>query len=135
MRDYVLQALTSGYVPFYLFLSWAIASLVVGVTRTYEYFRVQRVPSLILFAIVNLAQGVALFIGALVIAPHPLHDFEYLRPWSRFAWAVGLPFFLTAVPVHIWYVYTVERLRKAVLLKESQMLKVQLSPYESLEDK
>jgi hypothetical protein len=135
MRDYVLQALTSGYAPFYLFLSWAIASLVVGVTRTYEYFRVQRVPSLILFAIVNLAQGVALFIGALVIAPHPLHDFEYLRPWSRFAWAVGLPFFLLAVPVHIWYVYTVERLRNAVLLKESQMLKVQLSPYESLEDK
>jgi hypothetical protein len=135
MRDYVLQALTTGYVPFYLFLSWAIASVVVGVTRLYEFFRVQRVPSLWLFAVVNLAQGVALFIGALVISPHPLQDFEHLRPWSRFAWAVGLPFFLLAVPVHIWYVYTVERLRKEVLLKESQMLKVELSPYESLEDK
>jgi hypothetical protein len=104
MKEQILQALSSGNIPFALFLIWSAASVVVGLVRFLEYYFVQRVPSMRFFAAVNICQGIALGLAAVVIAPHPLSDYEHLRPWSRLWWAIGLVPFLIAVPLHIHYV-------------------------------
>lgn len=104
MKEQILTALSSGNIPFALFLVWSVFSIVIGAVRVLEYYFVQRVPSMRFFAAVNICQGIALGLAAVVIAPHPLKDYEYLRAWSRLWWAIGLVPFLIAVPLHIYYV-------------------------------
>jgi hypothetical protein len=111
VRDEILALLTTGYTPFVLFFVWSLFSLLISITFMIEYMAVQHKPSKPWFAGAFLCQAIALGLGSLLVAPHPLTDFEYLRPWSRFWWAIGLPFFLVAVPVHIYYVAHVVWLR------------------------
>lgn len=116
MIEQILAVLSIGHAPFVLFLVWSTSSFVLALVRIAEYYLVQRVPSTRWFAAVNVCQSIALGIAAVLVAPHPLTDFEHLRPWSRLWWAIGLPAFLVAVLLHIVYVGRIIWIRHKVLI-------------------
>lgn len=74
-----------------------------------EYWRIQRKPPYLLFAIAKFFFGFALIIGALVTVPQTAYDFSSLRMVSRVLWLIGLPFWAVAVYSECWRIYRLLR--------------------------
>lgn len=100
--------------PVLVYTVTAVAMLTMCATRLVRWWQIQRDSSVLVLAVVNLFQAVALIMGALIAAPHPVYDLRpILTPYARLAWAAALPFFLVAVHTEMWWVLNVIFRRQA----------------------
>lgn len=87
-----------------IYIFWFVALLTLAVTRIMRFIFVQRDWSLPAFSIVSLLVGLGLLGSAALTAPHPVYDYEWLRPWVRLCWALGLPIVIAGVHIETWMV-------------------------------
>ncbi len=100
--------------PVLTFVFLAMTYLTLAFARMYEYFYIIRTQSNLLFAIAHIFFAIALLLSAFQVAPDPVADFSWMRPFSRSAWAIGLPFFVVAVHYQVWWMYEVVRAREEI---------------------
>jgi hypothetical protein len=71
---------------FFLFMGWAIGSIVSAKARFRRWRKFQREPWLLTDCLERLFMGIAFCMGAMILGPHPAYDYEWLRPVSRYFW-------------------------------------------------
>ena len=71
---------------FVLFAAWGIGSLCSSVVRAKRYYKYQKDAWLLTDAIEKFLMAIAFLLGALIVAPHPISNFEGLRTYARLAW-------------------------------------------------
>ena len=82
---------------FLLFLAWGVLSLVSAQARYRRWLKYQRQSWLIADAIFRAFLAIAFCMGALIVGPRPIDDFEWLRPISRWFWLAGFVPFVVGV--------------------------------------
>lgn len=102
----------------YTFLCTGILSIIYSFERLFNFLRVQRQPSKLLFFFTYFVQGIALIGGAFIVAPHPMYDFEWMRFYTRLLWGIALPAF--AVAVHFAVMWLVVHLTEVALREQEK---------------
>lgn len=102
----------------YTFLYTGVIAIIYSFERLAYWYKVQRQWAKLLFFFTYFIQGIALILGAFVVAPHPMHDFEWMRFYTRLLWAIALPGF--AVAVHFAVMWLVVHLTEVALLEQEK---------------
>lgn len=71
---------------FVLFSMWGIGLLCSSVARALRYYKYQRDAWLLASAAERCLMAIALMLGSLTVAPHPMYDFKWLILYARYAW-------------------------------------------------
>jgi len=79
-----------SWLPFVLFALWSLTSFVSAAARLRRFVKYQREPWLITDALKHVLMGIAFGMGSLVVAPHPIDDFEWMRVPARWIWLAAL---------------------------------------------
>ena len=96
---------------FVLFMCWGIGLLNLSIARYIRYRKYQRDPWLLADAIERLFMGVAFCMGSMVVAPHPLGDYDWMITPSRYLWLIGFVPFSIGTLLDWYSLATIERER------------------------
>lgn len=77
------------WAAFILFLFWGIGSVISCLARAKRYLKYQRDSWLLTDAIEKACMSIAFILAALVVSPHPIRDFDWLRNYSRLSWLLA----------------------------------------------